>query len=88
AAEAHHQEAQTAAATLASGGAARAGLDPNDRKVQLLIQVVAGLHQLPRHRSIHVGGFVLSGESIGSIVPVEPASMPGRTVIQWDKDDI
>jgi error-prone DNA polymerase len=86
--EAQHQEAATAAKTLAEGGAARAGLDPNDRKVQLLIQVVAGLHQLPRHRSIHVGGFVLSGESIGSIVPIEPASMPGRTVIQWDKDDL
>ncbi|MBX9687068.1 MAG: error-prone DNA polymerase [Candidatus Obscuribacterales bacterium] len=88
AAEARHHEAKDAAAALANGGAERAGLDPKDRKVQLLIQVVAGLHQLPRHRSIHVGGFVLSGEPIGSIVPVEAASMPGRTVIQWDKDDI
>jgi error-prone DNA polymerase len=87
-AEAHYREAQSAAEALADGGAARAGLDPRDRKVQLLIQVVAGLHQLPRHRSIHVGGFVLSGEPIGRIVPVEPASMHGRTVIQWDKDDL
>ena len=88
AAQAHHHEADAAAASLADGGAARAGLDPRDRKVQLLIKVVEGLHQLPRHRSIHVGGFVLSGEPIGNIVPVEPASMHGRTVIQWDKDDI
>jgi len=88
AAEAHHHEAGEAAKILAEGGAARAGLDPCDYKVQMLIQVVAGLHQLPRHRSIHVGGFVLSGEPIGSIVPIEPASMPGRTVIQWDKDDL
>jgi error-prone DNA polymerase len=88
AAQAHHHEADGAAASLADGGAARAGLDPRDRKVQLLIKVVQGLHQLPRHRSIHVGGFVLSGEPIGNIVPVEPASMPGRTVIQWDKDDL
>jgi error-prone DNA polymerase len=83
-----HQEAAAAAQTLALGGAAKAGLDPACRRVKLLIKVVAGLHQLPRHRSIHVGGFVLSGEPIGSIVPVEPASMPGRTVIQWDKDDL
>ncbi|MBY0547695.1 MAG: error-prone DNA polymerase [Candidatus Obscuribacterales bacterium] len=88
AAEVHYREAGDAAAALLDGGAERAGLDPRDRRVQLLIKVVAGLHQLPRHRSIHVGGFVLSGEPIGRIVPVEPASMPGRTVIQWDKDDI
>jgi error-prone DNA polymerase len=86
--EAQHQEAAEAAQTLRDGGAARAGLDPCQRRVQLLIQIVEGLHQLPRHRSIHVGGFVLTGEPIGSIVPVEPASMKGRTVIQWDKDDL
>lgn len=87
-AQVHFREAGDAAEALKNGGAAAAGLDPRDRRVQLLIRVVAGLHQLPRHRSIHVGGFVLSGEPIGRIVPVEPASMPGRTVIQWDKDDI
>lgn len=83
-----HQESGEAARLLLEGGAARAGLDPKERKVQLLIEVVAGLHQLPRHRSIHVGGFVLTGEPVGSIVPVEPASMKDRTVIQWDKDDL
>lgn len=67
---------------------ALAELDPTDRRVQLLIQVVAGLNQLPRHRSIHVGGFVLSGEPLGQIVPIEPAAMEDRTVIQWDKDDL
>lgn len=88
AAQVHYREAGDAAEALKNGGAEAAGLDARDRKVKLLIRVVAGLHQLPRHRSIHVGGFVLSGEPIGRIVPVEPASMPGRTVIQWDKDDI
>jgi len=86
--EAHYHEALEAAQALAAGGAARAGLDPKDRRVQLLIRVVAGLDRLPRHRSIHVGGFVLSGEPLGQIVPVEPASMEDRTVIQWDKDDL
>jgi error-prone DNA polymerase len=66
----------------------RAGLDPNDKRVRALAEVVDGLHQLPRHRSIHVGGFVLTGEPLCEVVPIEPASMPGRTVIQWEKDDL
>jgi DNA polymerase III alpha subunit len=66
----------------------RAGLDPDDPRVQQLAHVVNGLHQLPRHRSIHVGGFILTEEPLGSVVPLEPASMPGRTVIQWEKDDL
>ncbi len=67
---------------------ARAGLDPDDARVKVLADVVDGLHQLPRHRSIHVGGMILTEEPLGSIVPVEPASMPGRTVVQWEKDDL
>ncbi|SRR5579875_379253 len=88
AAEGQFREAVEAAQALAAGGAERAGFDPGDRRVQLLIQVVAGLDRLPRHRSIHVGGFVLSGEPLGDVVPIEPAAMEGRTVIQWDKDDL
>ncbi len=74
-----------------TGGASiieRAGLDPQDRRVRALAAVVEGLHQIPRHRSIHVGGFVLTAEPLHTIVPIEPASMPGRTVIQWEKDDL
>lgn len=88
AAESHYFEAIQASEQLVAGGITSAGLDIHDSRVQLLIKVVAGLHQLPRHRSIHVGGFVLSADPIGDIVPVEPASMAGRTVIQWDKDDL
>ena len=66
----------------------RAGLDPTDKRVRALADVVDGLHQIPRHRSIHVGGFVLTREPLSSVVPIEPASMPGRTVIQWEKDDL
>jgi len=86
--ESHYYEAEQAAQCLTAGGAAAAGVDIQDQRVQLLIKVVAGLHQLPRHRSIHVGGFVLSGEPLGDVVPIEPAAMDGRTVIQWDKDDL
>jgi error-prone DNA polymerase len=70
------------------GIAERAGLDPEDRRVRLLPDLVEGLHQLPRHRSIHVGGFVLTAEPLSTVVPIEPASMHERTVIQWEKDDL
>ncbi len=77
-----------AAHRLVEGGAVRAGLDPSDPRTLALIRTVAGLEDLPRHRSIHVGGFVISGQPIGEVVPVERASMADRTVIQWDKDDL
>jgi error-prone DNA polymerase len=64
------------------------GLDPNDPRVKALPDIVDGLHQIPRHRSIHVGGFVLTREPLRTVVPIEPASMPGRTVIQWERDDL
>ena len=66
----------------------RAGLDANDKRVRVLPDIVEGLHQLPRHRSIHVGGFVLTEEPLSTVVPIEPASMKDRTVIQWEKDDL
>jgi error-prone DNA polymerase len=72
----------------AEDGLTQAGLDANDKRVGLLANVVEGLHQLPRHRSIHVGGFVLTKEPLSTVVPIEPASMPERTVIQWERDDL
>ncbi len=78
----------SAKATVDTSVFTKAGLDPADPRVALLADLVAGLHQLPRHRSIHVGGFVLTREPLSRIVPIEPASMPGRTVIQWEKDDL
>ncbi|HJU88046.1 MAG TPA: PHP domain-containing protein [Gemmatimonadaceae bacterium] len=65
----------------------QAGLDPQDPRVRALPQIVDGLHQIPRHRSIHVGGFILTEEPLSTVVPIEPAAMPDRTVIQWEKDD-
>ena len=85
-----HAGARTAAEWLeaADGRALRAlGLDPAEPRARALVSLVAGLHGLPRHRGIHSGGFVLSGAPLGETVPIEPASMPDRTVIQWDKDD-
>ena len=44
--------------------------------------------EFPRHLSIHPGGFLLGHEPVHDLVPIENAAMPGRTVIQWDKDDL
>jgi error-prone DNA polymerase len=52
------------------------------------IQLVQEILGFPRHLSQHVGGFVISRNPISSLVPVENAAMPGRSVIQWDKLDI
>lgn len=65
-----------------------AGLDPESEEVQGTLHVAAELAGFPRHLSIHVGGFVISAGSLGDLVPIEPATMEGRTVLQWDKYDV
>ncbi len=50
--------------------------------------LVGEMYGFPRHLSIHSGGFTLSADPIIDIVPVEPARMDGRTIIQWDKYDL
>src|SRR5690606_12562411 len=50
-----------------------------------LVQQICGF---PRHLSQHVGGFVISESRISDLVPLENASMPERTIIQWDKEDL
>ncbi|MBK8253347.1 MAG: error-prone DNA polymerase [Polyangiaceae bacterium] len=64
------------------------GLDPNDRRLQLVLELADEIQGFPRHLSIHVGGFVLSAGSLDRIAPIEPARMEARTVIPWDKDDL
>jgi error-prone DNA polymerase len=62
------------------------GIEP--ARLYRLMRLVRELIGFPRHLSQHVGGFVISGESLSALVPVENAAMPDRTVIQWDKDDL
>ncbi|MEC9073325.1 MAG: error-prone DNA polymerase, partial [Myxococcota bacterium] len=83
-----HCEAREAAERLAQGGAIACGLDPQATNTRSLIDVVARLDRLPRHRSIHVGGFVLTAEPLDTVAPLESASMADRTILQWDKDDL
>jgi error-prone DNA polymerase len=62
------------------------GIEPV--RLSRLMRLVHELIGFPRHLSQHVGGFVISGESLSTLVPVENAAMAERTVIQWDKDDL
>ena len=52
-----------------------------------VIDYASRLLKAPRHLGIHSGGMVLTDRPVGEVVPIEHARMPGRTVIQWDKDD-
>ncbi len=67
---------------------ADAGLDPRSAKVRQWLALARELLGFPRHLSQHVGGFVISEGPLSSLVPIENAAMPERTVIQWDKDDL
>ncbi len=64
------------------------GVNANDHLLQHFYQLVHRIIGFPRHLSQHVGGFVISEGKISEMVPIENASMEGRTVIQWDKTDI
>jgi len=64
------------------------GLSLSDRQWFLWASMSERLKGYPRHLSIHSGGFVLSDQPIDALVPQEPATMVGRTVIQWSKDDL
>jgi error-prone DNA polymerase len=64
------------------------GLDPDDRTLLMAVQLAAQIEGFPRHLSIHSGGFAITKGPVYDLVPVENAAMEGRTVVQWDKDDI
>jgi error-prone DNA polymerase len=64
-----------------------AGLDIGHPKIRKFLQLCLEAQDLPRHLGQHSGGMVICQGSLASVVPLEPASMPGRVVVQWDKDD-
>ncbi|MBN2530667.1 MAG: error-prone DNA polymerase [Deltaproteobacteria bacterium] len=74
--------------TLDTESMTAAGFSLEAPLYQLLYQLTNELVDFPRHLSIHPGGFILGSEPVHQLVPVENATMPGRTVIQWDKDDV
>lgn len=65
-----------------------AGFDPDNPLIQRVLALTMQLRDHPRHLSQHVGGFVISDAPLSTVVPVENASMPERSIIQWDKDDL
>jgi error-prone DNA polymerase len=64
-----------------------AGFPLTDRRTRLLGELATSLLDLPRHLGQHSGGMVLCNGRLDEVVPLEPASMPGRVIVQWDKDD-
>ena len=63
-------------------------LNPADRRLRLTLDLAARLRGTPRHLSQHPGGFVLTQDRLDELVPIEPAAMQDRQIIEWDKDDI
>ncbi len=64
------------------------GFSSNSPIIQRLLKLMDMIMGFPRHLSQHVGGFVIARDQLSHLVPTENASMPDRTVIQWEKDDL
>ena len=64
-----------------------AGLDLNHPRLRKYFELCEAVQDLPRHLGQHSGGMVICQGQLDSVVPLEPASMPGRVVVQWDKED-
>ena len=64
-----------------------AGFDLRHPRISKFLDLALRVQDLPRHLGQHSGGMVVCQGQLSSLVPLEPASMPGRVVVQWDKDD-
>ncbi|HEY3380230.1 MAG TPA: error-prone DNA polymerase [Vicinamibacterales bacterium] len=82
----HNFEFKDAGETLAKHLDA-IGLDAGEPRLRLFSELWQAVQDLPRHLGQHSGGMVICQGRLDSVVPLENASMPGRVVVQWDKDD-
>jgi error-prone DNA polymerase len=64
-----------------------AGFDLKHPKIRKFFELCVQAQDLPRHLGQHSGGLVVCQGQLDSVVPLEPATMPGRVVVQWDKED-
>ena len=64
-----------------------AGLDLRNPRIKKFFELYGQVQDLPRHLGQHSGGMVICQGQLNSVVPLEPAAMPGRVVVQWDKED-
>src|SRR5262249_10956211 len=62
------------------------GLDLNNSQIRVYLSLCQRVQDLPRHLSQHSGGMVICQRQLDSVVPLEPATMLGRVVVQWEKD--
>jgi error-prone DNA polymerase len=65
-----------------------AGLDMNDRTTRNVLDLSSQIMGFPRHLSQHVGGFVITKDRLDEVVPITKSAMDGRTMVEWDKDDL
>jgi error-prone DNA polymerase len=66
---------------------AQAGFDARHPRIARYLDLCLRMQDLPRHLGQHSGGMVICAGLLNRVVPIERASMPGRTVVQWDKED-
>ena len=66
---------------------AQAGFDIRHPRIAHYLDLCMRMQDLPRHLGLHSGGMVICAGMLNRVVPIERASMPGRTVVQWDKED-
>ncbi|MBI3471068.1 MAG: error-prone DNA polymerase [Candidatus Solibacter usitatus] len=66
---------------------AQAGLDIDQPRIRKFYELYLAVQDLPRHLGQHSGGMVICQGQLDAVVPLEPATMPGRVVVQWDKED-
>jgi error-prone DNA polymerase len=64
-----------------------AHFDREDPRIRLFARLFQEIQDLPRHLGQHSGGMVIAQGSLDGVVPLEPASMPNRVIVQWDKED-
>ncbi|MGB5550608.1 MAG: error-prone DNA polymerase, partial [Thermoanaerobaculia bacterium] len=64
-----------------------AGFDPEESRIRLFAEMWRKIQNLPRHLGQHSGGMVMAAGRLDEVVPLEPAAMENRVVVQWDKDD-
>jgi error-prone DNA polymerase len=74
--------------TVDADGIRKLGLNPGDPVLVQVMDVVKVLKGFPRHLSQHVGGFVITRDSLESLVPIGKTAMESRTIVEWNKDDI
>ena len=65
----------------------RAGVDRADLRLKVFARLFHDIQDLPRHLGQHSGGMIVAQGRLDEVVPLQPASMPGRTIVQWDKED-